>query len=95
MQFKAEKLPELQFEMPGSRRKTSLNRVHVSRNGLQTVIHESKVQENTEAKYERELWRSELRLCGRIDSRRNWKRNVFLYQTVFSLYFQPEIIKLE
>lgn len=95
MQFKAEKLPELQFEMPRSRRKTSLDRVHVSRNGLQTVIHESKVQENTEAKYERELWRAELRLCGRIDCRRNWKRNVFLYQTIFSLYFQPEIGKLE
>jgi len=40
------------------------------------------------------LWRSELRLrCG-INRRRIWKRNVFLYQTIISLYFQAEIVKI-
>jgi len=58
LQFKAEKLPELQLKMPRSRRQTSLNRVHVSRNGLQTVLHESEVQEDQKEKYEWELRRS-------------------------------------
>ena len=66
----------------------------MSRNRIQTVLHESKVQEDNKEKYEWKLWRSELRLRCRINRRRNWKRNVFLYQTIISLYFQSEIIKI-
>ena len=52
MQFKAEKLPELQFKMLGSRQKTSLDRIYLPRNRVQAVLHESKVQEDNKEKYE-------------------------------------------
>ena len=92
MQLEAEKLPKLYLKMPRRKWKKNLDRIYLSGNRVFADFHEREMQQIAKEKSSRELRSLELRLCFRIDSCRDWKRNVILYQTAFRIYFQPEIV---